>query len=139
MENATKALLMAGGVLIGVLLISIAVYLFRVTASFSNQYEKTEATKELAMYNNKFEKYEGRNDLTIHDIVSVNNLATEYKTKYNKTITVVLDGVALDTTDINELIKADTEDLTTDERITYSCISITYSNGNVNYIKFKKN
>ena len=139
MEDASKALLMAAGILIGILIISLAVYLFRSVAGFSNEYDETQITKELSMYNNKFEKYEGRSNLTIHDIVSVKNLAEEYEKNYNEKITVKLDGVLLDITDINERIKKDIDENTSTEGIMYSCTSIGYENGRVNSINFRKN
>ena len=71
MENASKALLMAGGVLIGILVLSLAVYLY---ASFSQTYvevnERNE-TQKVIKFNNQFTKYINRDNLTIYDIITV--------------------------------------------------------------------
>ncbi len=57
MENASKALIMAGGVLLGVLLISLAVYLFSSYAEYSsNAYERMEAA-QIEQFNAQFLKY----------------------------------------------------------------------------------
>lgn len=76
MENASKALLMAAEVLIGMLILSLAIYLF---ASFSSNmsqvYEKNEEN-QLNQFNTQFTSYIGKK-CTIHDIITVANLATE--------------------------------------------------------------
>ena len=57
MENATKALMMAGGVLLGVLIISLAVYVSIIFSDFGKTYSEQQAAKNIAMYNSKFEQY----------------------------------------------------------------------------------
>lgn len=77
MENAANALIIAGGVLIGVLILSLAVYLF---ASFGEDAENIHSlieTNQLQQYNAQFNVYVGRKDITIYDIVSLANLAKE--------------------------------------------------------------
>ena len=54
MENASKALMMAGGVLIGVLIISLAVYLFADFGSRSASINAQNTEKQLAAFNSKF-------------------------------------------------------------------------------------
>lgn len=77
MENASKALLMAAGVLIGMLILSLAVFLFAsFSSSMSQVYEKNEEN-QLNQFNTQFTSYQGKKDCTIHDIITVANLATE--------------------------------------------------------------
>lgn len=57
MENASKALIMAGGLLIAIVIISIAVYLFTQNADFSRKYEEVLSDEALEAYNAQFEKY----------------------------------------------------------------------------------
>ena len=95
MENASKALLMAAGVLVGVLVISIGVILF---TSFSqlgkSSVEQMEANK-IAEWNENYLKYYGVNTIikdgktiqqpilvTAHDIVSVANHAKQNNINY---------------------------------------------------------
>ena len=69
MENASKALIMAGGVLIGVLIISLAVYLFVSFGQTSAEINSQNAQKQINQFNSQFTSYEGNNQLTIHDVV----------------------------------------------------------------------
>ena len=77
MENASKALLMAAGVLIGVLILSLAVFLFVSFGGTSAKIHDTVQKKQLAKFNTQFTNYETKESVTIYDIVSVANLATE--------------------------------------------------------------
>lgn len=77
MENASKALLMAAGVLIGVLILSLAVFLFVNFGGTSAKIHETVQKNQLAKFNTQFTNYETKESVTIYDIVSVANLATE--------------------------------------------------------------
>ena len=78
MENATKALLIAGTVLIAIIMVSIAVYLYTLYSNQTKEYNATISAIELEKFNSKFEVYVGRDDITAQEIVSVVNLAKEY-------------------------------------------------------------
>lgn len=82
MENASKALLMAGGVLIGILVLTIAVYLFinfgGTSAKVHEQIQQTEISK----FNVQFTEYTDREDVTIYDVITVANLAKENNQYY---------------------------------------------------------
>lgn len=78
MENATKALLIAGGVLIAIIIVSIAVYLFFMYSNQAEEYNSTISAVEINKFNSKFYVYVGREDITSQELVSVANLAKEY-------------------------------------------------------------
>lgn len=78
MENSAKAILMAGGILISILVVSIMVYLFAVFGSFSGDMTTKINGEKVTKFNNNFEKYEGRIDITAQEIVSIINFAKEY-------------------------------------------------------------
>lgn len=92
MENASKALIMAAEVLIGVMIISIGVYLFNVFGQYSADNTKRMEDTQIAQFNNQFLKFYGSrtNDegkvepikCTIHDIASLVNLAKENNKNY---------------------------------------------------------
>ena len=63
MENASNALIIAGGVLIGVLIISLAVYLFVDFGSTSAEINKKTEQQQLIYYNSKFTSYDDKKDL----------------------------------------------------------------------------
>ena len=74
MENATKALIMAGTVLISILLISFLVLFLRKGASASAEYHNAMSDAELAKFNSQFEVYDKENN-TYFDVITVVNLA----------------------------------------------------------------
>lgn len=78
MENATKALLIAAGVFVAMIAISIGVYLNIVFSNHTDEYNKTISSVELQKYNSKFLVYVGRDDINAQEIVSIVNLAEEY-------------------------------------------------------------
>ena len=75
-ENSANALIMAGGVLIAIMLISLAVYVFNASSNFAKTYYSEIDAKTIQAFNNKFEIYT-RGDVTAQDIVSVANLARD--------------------------------------------------------------
>lgn len=77
MENASKALLMAAGVLIGILILSLGVYLF---VSFSQHASQTyDQIKEdqINQFNSEFVALQGKN-ITIYDVISTVKRAEEF-------------------------------------------------------------
>lgn len=144
MENASKALLMAAGVLLGIIIISFTIYVFRSVADFSNEYEESQEKTRTASYNNKFEKYD-REDLTIHDIISAANLSKQIKENDQSVdIKVMLNGTNIskkNEDDMNEFIKSDKEyELNNNGKIKkYRCLNILYLDGRVSEIRFINN
>lgn len=82
MENASNALLMAGAVLIGVLILSAGVYLFTQFSSTSHQISEQLTASQISQFNSQFTKYDGRKDITAHTIVSICNLAKQNNEQY---------------------------------------------------------
>ncbi|MGN1326813.1 MAG: hypothetical protein ACI4VQ_01845 [Clostridia bacterium] len=78
MENASKALLMAAAVLVGVMLLSLGVYLFSIFGNFGSQISGRIEQKQIDEFNSQFYKYQGSETIRIHDIISVANLARQY-------------------------------------------------------------
>ena len=90
MENASKALLLATGILLGILIISVAARMFSAASGVSKSYHSQESASEIAEFNSHFTKYVGatRGDddietqfATIHDIVTTANFAWNYNRK----------------------------------------------------------
>lgn len=57
MDNAAKAILLAGGILIGVMLISIFAYVLTSFRSFQETMDTMKVSQEVLRFNNKFEPY----------------------------------------------------------------------------------
>ena len=82
MENAAKSLLMAAGVLIGILILSLAVYLFITFGQDAKAINERIEDAQLTKYNSQFNVYFGRNNIKVHDILSLVNLAQENNNYY---------------------------------------------------------
>ena len=148
MENATKAMLIAAGVLIGIMIISLGVALFAELDTYvESSYEQIRFNEQNS-FNAKFTKYI-RNDLTIHDVITAANLANENNNSYNATeeergnqsslyVAVYLNGIAIESN-----IQDKTVDLLTNNKKTYKCEStnVRYSEntGRVYEIYFEEN
>lgn len=76
MENASKALLAAGGVLIAVIIITLIVNIFQNAGNQSKTYKQSVQTDEITIFNSNFTKYVGKN-LTIHEVVTICNFAEQ--------------------------------------------------------------
>lgn len=82
MENASKALIIAAGVLIGMLILSLAIYLFLSFGSQSARIHEEQEVQRLEQFNSQFTSYQTKEDITIYDIVTVANLASENNIYY---------------------------------------------------------
>lgn len=83
MENATRALLIAGGVLIAIIILSVLVITLQRTGNVSRGYDQTVQTEEITIFNSNFTKYLGQ-DLTIHQVVTIYNFAKSNNVSCNK-------------------------------------------------------
>lgn len=94
MENASKAMLMAAGVLIGILILSLAVYLFVSFGSSSAQIHEQNGKKQMDKFNSQFTLHQGK-ECTIYNVITIANLATEnnkyYEFKRRTTLSVGTD------------------------------------------------
>ncbi len=82
MENATKALIMAAAILISVAVLSLAGFLVVSMGSYASTVEKENEKNQLAQFNSQFTQYNGK-EVTIHDAITIANLAKENNNKYD--------------------------------------------------------
>ena len=75
MENATKALLIAGGILLGILILSIGVYVVLQFSNLSESFDDKIEQDRILAFNNKFLVY--AKDITPQEMVSLINLVNE--------------------------------------------------------------
>ena len=153
MENASKALIMAGGILIGLLIISLAVYLFVDFGKTAADINDQNAAQQVTEFNSRFTKYESYKDdegnwkTTIYDIISLAGYAKENNEYYNDSedeqISVNIVGTS-PKSDIQRLsdYKSLMSQYMYDENGTtlrnFSCVSISYNTrGKVKSINFK--
>lgn len=83
MENASKALLMIAGVLIGILILSLAVYLFSQGGRAASKVVSEITEQQIQQFNRQFDKYLSLDGVTIYDIVTVAKAARDYNKSNN--------------------------------------------------------
>lgn len=143
MENAADALIIAGGVLIGVLILSLAIYLIVDFGQTSADINTRIIDQRLVEFNTNFTVYDGRKDLTIYDIMTVAGFAHEnnvyYENNADYKVTVKCNNVEIqDYTidDINNKIKNEPQDPLLKK---YQCKKIEYhDNGRVKSVIFRQ-
>ena len=77
MENATKALLIAAGVLIGMIILSMGVYLFSGISSYMSETQEIIENNAINKFNTQFFNYqtEENEELSFQDVITVANIA----------------------------------------------------------------
>lgn len=120
MENASRALLIAGGILLGILILALMITLFESSRSLTESYDNTKQEEKIQQFNANFTKYIGQ-ILDVHKAVTISNFAKE-------------NGVAVDPDNINsDSIKNNYDSSYTIEITTYS------TDGYITSIKLKSN
>ena len=89
MENASKALIMAASIILGVLLFSVFVYVFRAGASLDETYDAAQNVRQLNLFNSYFEVYD-KDDNTIFDMITVANRAYSVNRDANYDVTMAI-------------------------------------------------
>ena len=82
MENASKALLIAGGVMIAILILSIVMYLVATYKEVGETHQDISLENEVKSFNSNFTKFIGREDITAQEIVTIINYCQEYEESY---------------------------------------------------------
>ena len=85
MENASRALLISAGMLIGILILSLAVYLYASFGSTAKQVNEQREEEKLLKFNTQFTSYDGKDNITIYDVATLAGLATENNIYYEFT------------------------------------------------------
>ena len=143
MENASNALIMAAGVLIGVLILSLAIFLITDFGQTSSEINRRITDQQLVEFNANFTSYEGKEGLTIYDIVSVAGFARENNNYYDNQdyykVTVKIGNKEIQnysSDNLNNLIK---EEQNTTPLPQYKCSVKEYpDNGRVKTVIFTK-
>lgn len=143
MENASKALIIAGGILLVMLILTIGVSLVGNIQEFADSYNTELSRKELIKYNSSYEVFIGRNDITAQEIVTLINLAQQK----NEGTVITIEGEpnCMDENwDKNDFMEKNiltyNTDGTAQSLFSYESDSIQYNQeGKVTKISFKKN
>mgnify|MGYP004457397595 CR=1 FL=1 len=82
MENASKALIMAGGMLLAILIVSLLVYAWSLFSKYQSSQDDLTDIEDTAKFNEQFTNYQ-RNNVKGYDIISLANKVVDYN--YRKT------------------------------------------------------
>jgi len=74
MENASRALIMAAGILIGILILGLTAIMFLHGREVFSGYEETKTSEMVQRFNSNFIKYTGQK-LTAHQVLTIYNFA----------------------------------------------------------------
>lgn len=140
MENASKALVIAAGVLLGIMVLSMGVLLRVTLQGTADTYIATLDANEIKKYNSNFTVFEGREDITPQEIVTVISFARE-KNRGTKVRIAQYDLDIVNTWNTNDFESAKAEFLQENvtRKCTYTCTGIEYTNGLVTTISFSLN
>lgn len=100
MENATKALLIAGSVLIAILLIAVGLRIFNSTQGATDAAEETMSASEVAVFNNKFLQYYGKRK-SKSEVISLINTVVANNSISNNKVTITILGTTYSVQDLN--------------------------------------
>lgn len=134
MENASKALLIAGSILIGLIIMTMLILMFNRLANVKQEQEEIRKMEQLTAFNQQFEAY-NKSVMYGTDIITlINKVVENNKNAYNNTeykITVFVDG--------KEMLNSDSMVGTDQETYIYKCSQILYNElGRVSVIKIEK-
>ena len=90
MENASKALIMAGGVLVALMIIMITVYLVQAAGGLSQTYYNKLEQDRINAYNDKF--YRFCKNINGQEMVTLINLMAEINEKEERKISLYISG-----------------------------------------------
>ena len=151
MENASKALLMAGGILIALLILGALIMMFTSLQDYQNTNDAQTKNSQIAQFNNQFEPYnkDGKNDkgekdekntLTLMELKSVYNKIEsnnaqhpEYKIEHNINEALLKNKAGLSNDDYNKVLTPNcfrTIDDAKKQNLKFKCLSdkIEYKN-----------
>lgn len=83
MENASKALLMAGGIILTILVFSLLLYAWASIQEYQSNQQKMLEVEELTEFNLKFTNYE-RNDVKGYELLTLVNKVIDYNQRYSE-------------------------------------------------------
>lgn len=134
MENASKALIIAGGVLIALIIITMFIIMFNNLANVKKNQEEQIKTEQISAFNAEFEAY-NKKLMYGTDVITLINKVVENNKKYMDNaeyqILLILDGNAV--TNSSNLIGTDAE------KSIYTSIKTEYNNlGRICKIEIKK-
>lgn len=82
MENASKALVIAGGVLLSIIIISVVVFAYRGITSLQDEKDISLSNEQISKINEQIEKYTKKSTIYGSEVLSICNAIEDYSNKY---------------------------------------------------------
>ena len=82
MENITKALLIAGGVLFAILILTLLVIFHNQLSAYYTEQHDAKMVEQVTEFNNKFDNYNGQT-IRGNELISVMNKVVDYNRTYS--------------------------------------------------------
>lgn len=135
MENASQALIIAGGILIAIMVLSVGVYLFVNYSKVSESYGQVQENKEINKFNTNFTKFKDRENITAQEIVTLKNFVANYNKQNGAEVEVDYKDMTMKDAEFMKMYSVNDNG----EIIYFKCTGITYeNNGKVKSIKFQQ-
>lgn len=147
MENATKALIIAGGMLIAMLIAGLLVLGFNQIRSMRQEQADQEALQEILDFNERFEAY-NRTTVRGYQMISLANLVYDTNSRFTerdgyRPVTIIVDGFpsmensneSLQGTDLVEYIQTYYDNMNSDQKnalkqMVFECTKVEYDSQN---------
>ncbi len=139
MENASRALIMAGGILIALMIVGALMLMFNNLSSYQRQNDMTKEQAQVVDFNNQYISYD-RDDLTLMELKTLYNKIESYNIKMKDEGTEEKQ-IKSNIETIYPNIRQDFSKIDEEDKIkrVFACTEIKYdSNGKINYMEFKK-
>lgn len=146
MENTSQALIIAGGILLAIIVLSLGVNLIVSYSETSESYEQIQGDLLMNKFNTNFTKFKDRKDITAQEIITLKNFAQNYDNENGTTTNIYVNNSKIREEDEEFIKKYAPEKKEISGKTTvkmkyfeYQENSIEYeSNGRIKVIKFKE-
>ena len=145
MENASKALIIAGEILIGILILSLASYMIIQFGNFSKNMNEQMSATEIRSFNVKFTNFSGRSNISMQEIATIVNFAKQSNNKYNVSpgdayyVDVKIDGSSVLDDSVNQFLEENNNTIYYSCNIVLSQIEVQTLDDNLISIRAKRN
>lgn len=132
MENASKALLIAGAVLLAILIVSVGVYLRGKLKESSDMYVNRLDAVEIQKYNSNFESLLNRQNITIQEVITIQGIAKQKEMGTKVYLKTFGSSATTDITSWNEQARSEALSMyiylsnTDEEKNLFKCTKIEY-------------
>lgn len=137
MENASKALLMAGGILIALMVIGALLLMFNQIGDYQKSQSSSVKDSQLAAFNQEFVKYTD-SEIKGTDLISLANKIIDFNNKEGITNSVDYDKKMTLTIDMNNFVEKHGKNISDRKDCLFSSKSYTVSKDNTNKNDFYK-